>query len=565
MGIAAVLVVGVLGEGGAADVASASAPASTATTTTQQPDAQRGLRIAPTADTVQAYAYDGYVYLDSTVWLAAYGDGYEFWGERAKPSDPVTLTKTVVHGKKRTTTKVPAALVDGLNGLKDGVTVQVSTPAGKVLSKGTRALCPNGAERQRVQPTGRTEPTYPAFCGGSWFTKSSMYGIEQGWASRIDGFFEVKTTSKNLVMTTTISAPVAKLLGMPSSGRSVTQKVEIVDECEEFACGKVGEELLGEPAEGFSTSNGDAGSARADGLRAQSGSGHANHGAADSTGTERRANLFALRAGGQEHGGDHPSLGQAGSSPSTKKPAGDTLPDLISVPAWQIDTEVDEAGTDRLNFSAHEWNAGPAPLVVEGYRKGSAEVMDAYQFFYRDGKEVGSAKTGTMEYHDAPEHDHWHFLDFASYELVKTNGTPVTTSGKQSWCLAPTDPVDLSVPGATWRPEATGLDSTCGDRSALWLREVLPVGWGDTYSQYQTQAFDLTGIRNGTYQIRITVNPNGTLHERSRSNNVSLRTVVLGGKAGARTVEVPPYQGVDTEIPENGEELPGGPAPSPRP
>jgi hypothetical protein len=106
------------------------------------------------------------------------------------------------------------------------------------------------------------------------------------------------------------------------------------------------------------------------------------------------------------------------------------------------------------------------------------------------------------------------------------------------------------VPGAAWRPEATGLDSACGDRSALWLREVLPAGWGDTYSQYQTQAFDLTGVRNGTYQIKITVNPNGNLHERTTSNNVSYRTVVLGGKAGKRTVTVPPIEGVDTEIEE---------------
>jgi hypothetical protein len=217
------------------------------------------------------------------------------------------------------------------------------------------------------------------------------------------------------------------------------------------------------------------------------------------------------------------------------------------VPAWQIGTEAD-AGTDRLTFNAHEWNAGPAPLVVEGYRQGAEEVMDAYQFFYRDGKQVGSAKTGTMEYHDAPEHDHWHFLDFASYELVTTKGDLVTTSGKQSWCLAATDPVDLSVPGATWRPEATGLDSTCGDRSAIWLREVLPAGWGDTYSQYQTQAFDLTGVRNGTYQIKITVNPNGSLYERTKSNNVSYRTVVIGGTKGKRTVQVPPLDGVDTEI-----------------
>jgi hypothetical protein len=554
MGIAAVLALGLLGEGGATDVASASTatdPTASAAAEVEPFAKQRGLRFAPRSGTVQAYAYDGYVYLDSAVWLGAYGEGYEFWAKRAKASDPATLTKTVIRGNKRTTTTAPAEIVDGLDGFKDGLTVRVRTPKGKVLAKKTRSLCLGGWERQRVEPTGSTEPIYPSFCGGSWFTKSSVSGVEQGWATRLDTFFNVRTTRKNLVMTVIISDPVADFLGLPANRRAVTQRVEVVDECEIWACDEVAEELQGETSEGFSTlMDGDASSARAESLRAQSGGTHAGHG--DSTRSGHRTNLFTLQ--GAEHGGDHPALGQAGSAPSNKKPAKDTLPDLVSVPAWRIGSEVDEDGTDRLTFNAHEWNAGPAPLVVEGYRRGSGEVMDAYQFFYRDGKEVGSTETGTMEYHDAPEHDHWHFLDFASYELVTAKGSPVTTSGKQSWCLAPTDPVDLSVPGAVWRPEATGLDSTCGGRSALWLREVLPAGWGDTYGQYQTQAFDLTGVRNGTYQIKITVNPNGNLHERTMSNNVSYRTVVLGGTPGKRTVKVPPYEGVDTEIELEGRE-----------
>jgi hypothetical protein len=547
MGVATVLALGLLGEGGATDVAAASV--ATTTPTASEPPAQRGLRIAPTSDTVEAYGYDGYVYLDSAVWMAAYGEGYEFQTKRAKASDPVTLTKTVIRGGNRTTTQAPAAIVDGHNGFKKGLTVTIKNPKGKVLIKETRSLCLGGSDRQRVEPTGNTEPIYPSFCGGSWFTKSMVFGVEQGWAARLDAYFELEAQAKNLRMTVSINDPVADFLGLPATGRSVTQKVKVVDECGIFDCAAVGEELMGEPEEGFSTlAEGDAASAHADRVRAQT-NGHADHGdsAAEST---HRTNLFTLQGEGQEHGSDHPALGQPGSTPSNKAPAKDTLPDLMSLPAWQIGIDKDEDGTNRLTFNANEWNAGPAPLVVEGFRKGSAEVMDAYQFFYRDGKEVGSTKTGTMEYHDAPEHDHWHFLDFASYELVKKNGDVVTTSGKQSWCLAPTDAVDLSVPGATYRPEATGLDSTCGDRSALWLREVLPVGWGDTYSQYQTQAFSLKGVPNGTYQIKITANPNGALHEKSMSNNVSLRTVVIGGKPGNRTVTVPPYEGVDTETEE---------------
>ncbi|WP_275002714.1 lysyl oxidase family protein [Promicromonospora iranensis] len=552
MGVAAVLALGLIGEGGATDVA----PASAATTTANQAKSDittsakmRGLRFAPASNTVQAYTYDGHVYFDSAVWLAAYGETHEFWAKRDKASDRAKLTRTVIRGDERTTTRAPAKIVAGLDGFKNGLTVRVRTPRGKVLAKDTRNLCLNGSDRQRVAPAGNTEPIYPSFCGGNWFTRSSVSGVEEGWATRLDTFFELRTKNTKLVMTVSISDPVADFLGLPADRRTVTQRVEVVDECEMWGCDEIAEELLGEPSVGFSTQEeGDPSSARAAQLRGHSAGSHGSH--ADDTGSERRTNLFTLSD--QEHGGDHPALGEPGSAPSNAEPAKDTLPDLISVPAWQIGAEKDEDGIDRLTFNAHEWNAGPAPLVVEGYRRrgGQSDTMDAYQFFYKDGKQVGSAKTGTMEYHAAPEHNHWHFLDFASYELVTPKGRLVTTSGKQSWCLVPTDPVDLTVPGAAWRPEATGLDSACGDRSALWLREVLPAGWGDTYSQYQTQAFDLTGVRNGTYQIKITVNPNGNLHERTTSNNVSYRTVVLGGKAGKRTVTVPPIEGVDTEIEE---------------
>ncbi|MFC7025328.1 hypothetical protein ACFQHV_19510 [Promicromonospora thailandica] len=400
MGAAAALVVGLLGQGGAADVASASPAAAERVESTHRPAQPRGLRVAPAAETVTAYAYDGYVYLDSPAWLAAYGEGYEFRAQRAKPSAPVTLTKTVIRGTKRTTTKAPASIVDGFDGFKKGLTVQVATAKGKVLAKETRTFCLGGSERQRVEPTGRTEPIYPEFCGGSWFTKSTVFGVEQGWAARIDGYFEVETTQKNLVLTMSISEPVATFLGIPAGNRTLTQKVTVEDECELFECGEVGEQLMGTASEGFSTQAEDALTDRAQGLRTQGG--HAAH--AEGSGSDRRVNLFTLRDGGQH--GDHPALGQAGSKPSSKRPARDTLPDLVSAPAWQIGVEVDEAGTDRLAFNANEWNAGPAPLVVEGYRKGAKEVMDGYQFFYRNGKEVGSTRAGTMEYHAAPEHDH---------------------------------------------------------------------------------------------------------------------------------------------------------------
>ena len=118
--------------------------------------------------------------------------------------------------------------------------------------------------------------------------------------------------------------------------------------------------------------------------------------------------------------------------------------------------------------------------------------------------------------------------------------------GKEAFCLAPTDSIDLTVRGANWKPGSTGLATACGGDLSLAIRETLDVGWGDTYTQsLPGQSFDLTGLRNGTYYIEITANPDGRLYERSRANNVSLRKVILGGLSGARTVRVPPHEGID--------------------
>ncbi|WP_406023341.1 lysyl oxidase family protein [Nocardioides sp. NBC_00850] len=478
------------------------------------------LKLVAAADTVEVASYDGVAYVEPSVWLAAYDAAFEFRASHTAYDKPVKLTKTIIRGKKRTTTTAPASIVDGMKGFKDGLRVTLKNKAGKVILDESRPLCPGGYDRQRVQTDGATGPVYPEFCGGNWFTKGVLYGIERGMAvpTVSDLEFETKGETK-LTMTMSVSKPVADFLGLPKTSRSAKQNLVIVDGCPEGGCEGEGEM----------------------GAR----SAHGAHGADDDQGARTVVPRESLE--GAEDGRGRLPLGGGAGGTSHGKPKKSSLPDLVSVPAWQISTAVDEEGTDRLNFAANEWNAGPAPMIVEGFRRGTAPVMDAYQMFYRDGKQVGMKRTGTMEFHEAPEHNHWHFLDFAKYELVDAKDKVVSTSGKQSWCLVPTDPVDLTVPGATLRPGQTGLESACGSKSALWLRESLPSGWGDTYDQSQTQAFDLSKVKNGTYRIKVTVNPDGNLYETTRSNNVSHRTVIIGGKAGARTVTVPPYQGVDTE------------------
>jgi len=86
-----------------------------------------------------------------------------------------------------------------------------------------------------------------------------------------------------------------------------------------------------------------------------------------------------------------------------------------------------------------------------------------------------------------------------------------------------------------------------GDASAIWTRETLPAGWGDTYFQsLPGQSFDITDLPNGTYFIQVQADPTGEIYERSSTNDTQVREVILGGVPGNRTVTVPPWHGIDT-------------------
>lgn len=90
------------------------------------------------------------------------------------------------------------------------------------------------------------------------------------------------------------------------------------------------------------------------------------------------------------------------------------------------------------------------------------------------------------------------------------------------------------------------MSTQCGGPRAIWVREVLQAGWGDTYFQSVAgQAFNVTDLPNGTYYLRVTVNPRGKVYQARADNDSALRRIRLGGTPGARTVTVRPFQGLD--------------------
>ncbi|GAV41897.1 lysyl oxidase family protein [Streptomyces acidiscabies] len=518
----------------------ATAPGAGAATAAKPGQPQLKLVAASKAVVLDKYEGDPGVYLDLGTYLTVDNAPLEFKVTRKSYKDQIVAQQVLRDGKKVTTKTLPTGLVKDFKGLPDFIEVSVKDAAGKEVTTSKGTFCPNNASG-RLRPDAPATSHYPQSCPTNPFTLGSIWGVEKGWAANtaaVDYDRPVNLPAGEYTAKATVAKKYRDLFGIPNDTATVKMTVREIK---------------------------DGGG---EGLRSQ----HTGHTA---TGTTEGANhhygprgadaptppalSHALEARGQAHhlgdGKGHtdgsriaPGLKANAAKPTGKAgaPAGVPKPDLRSLPAWDISItdgeDGDVPGKDYLAFSANVWNAGPAPLVVDGFRKPGAELMDSYQYFYdANGKQVGYTPAGTMEWDPRIGHEHWHFTDFASYRLLSEDRTKEVRSGKEAFCLANTDAVDYTVKNANWHPYNTDLSTACGQQNSISVREVLDVGSGDTYTQYRPgQSFDVTGLPNGTYYIEVKANPANRLQETNLKNNVSLRKVVLGGKEGARTVSVPP-------------------------
>ncbi len=426
--------------------------------------------------------------VDSGVWLSSSDSTFEVMVHRDTYRSPIVATQIIDPGASAREVVLPDwVLADGWSGFRRFFDVTVTGPMGAVVFHGPVRFCADSWNVQRADDTGPMTPSFPQGCYANPFTKGVVWGIDQGWA-----------------------VGALDLSNIRFSGPDGTYAVEV--------------RVTPAYQRLFAIAPTDA-AASFDLVVAT------RRGCSPCTPATTAA-----------------TTGSSQTLPTRTTPRPDTLPDIVALPAWGISVdEYSAPGRDYLDFGATVWDAGPAPMVVEGFRRPGTAVMDAWQTFYRGDKPIARAPVGTLEYDADPGHEHWHFTQFAAYRLLGADKHQVVRSQKEGFCLAPTDAIDLTVPGAVWNPGTIGLWSACGDASAIWTRETLPAGWGDTYFQsLPGQSFDITDLPNGTYFIQVQADPTGEIYERSSTNDTQVREVILGGVPGNRTVTVPPWHGIDT-------------------
>lgn len=490
LGRAAIAVAGAAGL-----VALAAAGASAATSQSTAATARPPLKLVAgsidvTLDNVQDYGVD----LDLGTHVVAGNAPIEVRATRASYSAPVVATQ-YVNGKA--TRQLPKGLVTGFSGLGKFLHVTLTDASGKKVLEKDQSVCLNG-EGSRTRPDAPASSPYPDGCWANPFTQGAVWGLQTGWSARTFGEeAPVQLAVGKYKATVTVSKGYRDFFKIGAKDASVILNVTVQ---KSVAC-----------------------------VRGCFG------------GTKKAAaSSVALK-------------------PNAARPTGKASvpkgpkPDLRPVPAWGIVAAPGDAGTpdaakDFLQFSATVWNAGPSPLVLDGFRRQGKDLMDAYQYFYdANGKQVGYQNTGTLEWDGRPGHNHWHFTDFARYSLLNAKQTEVVRSQKEAFCLAATDAIDYTVKNANWHPDNTDLHTACGDHSSLSVREVLDVGSGDTYEQsLPGQSFDITNLANGTYYVQVAANPENRLYESNTKNNVALRQVTLGGTKHHRTVKVLPVGVITT-------------------
>jgi hypothetical protein len=421
--------------------------------------------------------------------VAATGEAFEIRVGRDDYDHPVEV---VQHDDSDGTDRpLPASVARGMIGLRRFLHVTVTSASGRVVLDRFHAFCPSG-ELARVNDDGPQVPRYPQFCTANPFTLGTVWGIDDGWAVGALGYNvndSIKGPDGRYTVTVSIPDRYVDLLGIDPDDATVSVEARVVTDGGGSSCPPL-----------------------------------------------------CFPEGSRRDALDRP----ARTTPTLPVPDPSVEPDLVALPAWGIFVD-SRRHRDFLDFGATVWNAGPSPLVVEGFRQPDEAVMDAYQYFYRpDGSLAGRAPAGLLEYDDRRGHQHWHFRQFATYALLDASRSQVVVSKKESFCLAPTDAIDLLTAGAEWNPGSIGLGTACGGPSSIWIREWLPAGWGDTYFQgLPGQSFDITDLPNGKYFIRVQVNPRRLLYETNIVNDTATRTIHLRGIPGHRRVITEPWHGID--------------------
>jgi len=142
----------------------------------------------------------------------------------------------------------------------------------------------------------------------------------------------------------------------------------------------------------------------------------------------------------------------------------------------------------------------------------------------------GNPATNAL-FHFASCHGHYHFEDFAIYDLLDGNGNSVASGHKVGFCLVDQHPfTDTANPQQKYDCNNQGIQP----------------GWADVYAfDLPCQYIDITGLPSGDYVLRMEVNHMRLFMESNTDNNVILVAVSI---PGANCLDTPANDNFSTPV-----------------
>jgi hypothetical protein len=197
------------------------------------------------------------------------------------------------------------------------------------------------------------------------------------------------------------------------------------------------------------------------------------------------------------------------------------LPDLQTLPPTELRLLYNpDNGRVLIRFTNSIWNSGPGKLELIGIPNQTRDQIQVSQrVFAADPELFDEYEVGEFIFND--QHNHWHFEQFAIYEVwsVDERGslkTVVSSAEKVSWCIIDEFLADPDLPDQmiSTRPNYFNCEGKI---------QGLSVGWVDIYEYYlPRQWVEITSLEDGLYALVSTVNPDHLIFEEHLDNNVGL-------------------------------------------
>ena len=204
-------------------------------------------------------------------------------------------------------------------------------------------------------------------------------------------------------------------------------------------------------------------------------------------------------------------------------------PDLRTLPPKDLRFErvtYNGVTSNVLRFSNSSWNAGQGPLELHGSLSGDSTISQ--KLFDSAGGATFATVANDFVFH--PGHNHFHFQDFAEYELWtkaefdawvaggRNVGRARKVGTKTTFCIMDTA-LTQALPGAP----ASAVYTYCGQDV-----QGMSVGWNDTYAwTLPEQWIDLgsSSLADGTYVLRSVVDPRNKIYESANRSDAARESV----------------------------------------